>query len=208
MDLTPREINEKRFNDSFRGYKQEQVDLFLDEVAVSFERVFTENQTLHHRIKSLEEQLSEARTAEDMLKRMLVTAQKTANEAVEAAETQAQNMIMGAEARARLMNDEARASSNEILAKAADHLQQARSTVESLRAFDTAHREKLQRSMEEQLKMLDNLEAFPSSLAEPSEIVIPSLEDAETQQTMPEETIVSEPPDDDQPSNNEQFWGE
>lgn len=100
MDLTPQDIQEKRFHDSFRGYSHEEVDLFLDEVSESFERVFRENQRLHHRLRELEGQLGQAREIEEMLKRMLVVAQRTADETVEEARRLAESLVSEATARA------------------------------------------------------------------------------------------------------------
>lgn len=222
MDLTPRDINEKQFNDSFRGYNQEQVDLFLDEVAASFERAFVENQTFHHRLRTLEAQLVEARVAEDMLKQMLVTAQKTANETVEAAKTQAQNMIQEAESSAKQMWEEAEAKSKEVLSSADGQAQEmilqaiareneATATLyESLRNFDRRHRERLQEFMEEQIRTLGALEAFSPSRppAAVADLGGPPNPPDEIEEIEPEEALMSSPPTEDQRSINEQFWGE
>ncbi|MDQ4149233.1 MAG: DivIVA domain-containing protein, partial [Actinomycetota bacterium] len=113
MTLTTREIQEKQFHDAFRGYSHEEVDLFIDEVAESFEELQREKQALVRKVEDLEEQLKSARAQgpDDMLKRLLVTAQETADKAIQNARAKAQAMIEEAENRARLIREQAEALS-------------------------------------------------------------------------------------------------
>ena len=44
--LTPMEIHDHQFKKSFRGYNENEVDDFLDQVVVDFEKLMRENERL------------------------------------------------------------------------------------------------------------------------------------------------------------------
>lgn len=164
MDLTPRDIQQKQFHDAFRGYAHEEVDLFLDEVAAAFDRVFRENQGFHHRLVQLEEELRKAQGSEDMLKRMLVTAQETADKAVQEAKTKASDFVSAAEARAQQIVTEAQAKADQIVAGAVSKERQLQVSIEALKRFDSEYRARLRAFMEGQL---DAIAAGPELPPEP-----------------------------------------
>ena len=43
MPITPMDIHNKEFSRSFRGYNEDEVDQFLDEIVEEFERLYKEN---------------------------------------------------------------------------------------------------------------------------------------------------------------------
>ena len=57
MKLTPLDIHHKEFRHSLRGYNEEQVDGFLDEVADEFERLFKENIDLSEKLEAADERV-------------------------------------------------------------------------------------------------------------------------------------------------------
>ena len=59
MKLTPLDIHHKEFRHSIRGYSEEEVDQFLDEVADEFERLFKENIDKSEKLETAEDQLRE-----------------------------------------------------------------------------------------------------------------------------------------------------
>ena len=46
MPVSPQDIQDKEFREAFRGYNEDDVDTFLDEVAVEFARLYQENQRM------------------------------------------------------------------------------------------------------------------------------------------------------------------
>ena len=48
--LTPLDISNKEFKKAFRGYKEDEVDEFLDKVIADYERLYKENGELKDRI--------------------------------------------------------------------------------------------------------------------------------------------------------------
>ena len=53
MKLTPLDIHNKEFRRSIRGYNEEDVDVFLDQVAAEFERIFKENGELKEQVDGM-----------------------------------------------------------------------------------------------------------------------------------------------------------
>ena len=107
MDLTARDIHEKQFHDSWRGYNQEEVDEYLDRIADVLDRLQRENSALHSRVTDLDHAVSTSRDTEEMLKKTLITAQQAAEEAIASAKAKAEALIQEAEERTRSAHVEA-----------------------------------------------------------------------------------------------------
>ena len=58
MSITPQEIIDKAFSIKFRGYNQEEVDLFLDKIYFELEEMIQHKEETELYIKKLEERLS------------------------------------------------------------------------------------------------------------------------------------------------------
>ena len=58
MSITPQEISDKAFSRTFRGYNQEEVDLFLDKIYFELEEIIRYKDETELYIKKLEERLS------------------------------------------------------------------------------------------------------------------------------------------------------
>ncbi|WP_049484700.1 DivIVA domain-containing protein [Streptococcus oralis] len=58
MSITPQEISDKAFSRTFRGYNQEEVDLFLDRIYFELEEMIRYKDETELYIKKLEERLS------------------------------------------------------------------------------------------------------------------------------------------------------
>ncbi len=121
MALTPMEIHNKEFPRSFRGYNEDEVDRFLDEVVEEFERLYKENLEIRDRISMLHEQITHYKTMENTLKETLITAQKTADEVVENAQKKGELIIKEAEDQGKRIIEEAKTEVIEVQ-KEADEL--------------------------------------------------------------------------------------
>lgn len=212
MGMTPQEIQEKHFHDAFRGYSHEEVDLFLDEVAVAFERLYRENQSFMRRVVDLEEQLKRAQEAtgsqppptpetfeedpavtESTLKRMLLIAQETADRAVQEARQRAREIQEQARVRADEMMEHAERRVRELSSERMEKEKELERAKEALRRFDQQYRASFRVFIESQLEALKDLPAAPSAsdmdLAQrPSETQMspPSIIDRERAAASPE----------------------
>src|SRR2546425_4229330 len=58
MAITPQEIQDREFREAFRGYNQDDVDTFLDEIAVEFGRLYQENQRMKVQLAALQQEMA------------------------------------------------------------------------------------------------------------------------------------------------------
>jgi cell division initiation protein len=105
--ITPLDIQNKEFRRSLRGYNEEEVDEFLDEVMKDFEKLYKENMELKDKILVLNEQIDKYNSLEHTLKETLIVAQSTADEVISAAKEKAKNIIENANVEAKRLIDEA-----------------------------------------------------------------------------------------------------
>lgn len=86
-------INGKSFTEAMRGYKKEEVDEFLAEVAQEYAKLQGINHELEKKLEVLADKIREYREDEDALKEALLGAQKQGRQVVEEAKEKAKNMI-------------------------------------------------------------------------------------------------------------------
>jgi len=101
MKLTPLDIHHKEFRHSLRGYSEEEVDAFLDQVADEFERLFKENIDLNEQLDQATERVRGYQSMEATLNNTLVQAQRSSEEIIAKAGLEAQSMMRDAELKAK-----------------------------------------------------------------------------------------------------------
>lgn len=99
--LTPIDIENKDFKKSLRGYKEEDVDEFLDMVKEDFETLYRENLDLKEKLNLYQEQVSRYKSIEETLNATLITAQSTAEDTCAAANKKAKIIVEEADLKAR-----------------------------------------------------------------------------------------------------------
>lgn len=105
--LTPLEIQNKEFKRSFRGYNEDEIDGFLDQVVKDYEQLYQENVELKETIERLSSKLENYQHMENTLHSTLVIAQETAEEVKLNAKKASELVMKEAEIRAQRMVDEA-----------------------------------------------------------------------------------------------------
>jgi cell division initiation protein len=101
MKLTALDIHHKEFRRSLRGYSEEDVDGFLDQVADEFDRLFKENIDLAEKLEQANERVRSYQLMESTLNNTLVSAQRSAEEIVNKAGLEADSMLRDAEIKAK-----------------------------------------------------------------------------------------------------------
>ncbi len=118
--LTPNDISNKRFEKSpFGGYKPEEVDSFLSEIAVSYERLYEAKEAAEEKMEVLAEKLEEYRANEDSLRTVLLGAQKLGDNIIRDSKAKAEVIISDAEGQVKQVFSESEDKINkerEILA--------------------------------------------------------------------------------------------
>ena len=79
--LTPLDIENKKFQKQMmNGYNVDEVDDFLDEITVDYEKLYKENTELRAEIERSKSDLEKYKNIEQTLQNTLVMAQKTADD--------------------------------------------------------------------------------------------------------------------------------
>ncbi len=125
MRVTPIDIQNKEFEKSFRGYKQIEVDEFLDLVAKDLEQLIKEKNLLEEKIKQVEEKLDHYQRLESTLHNSIIVAQETAEDVKRNANKEADLILREAEKEAQRTIEESRYKASRILAEHEEIYKQA-----------------------------------------------------------------------------------
>ena len=99
--LTPLDIENKKFSKKMNGYSVDEVDNFLDELTIDYEKLYKEFNENKAKIDDLEKELKHFRTIEDTLQNTLIMAQSTAEETKRVAHEKAEQIISDAQTEAK-----------------------------------------------------------------------------------------------------------
>lgn len=101
MPLTVKDILEKTFKKSFKGYDEDEVDKFLDQIIDEMKVLQSENAALREALNNEKERAQKIRETEETIMHTLVSAQKSAERIIKEATKKAETIIESAEATAR-----------------------------------------------------------------------------------------------------------
>jgi cell division septum initiation protein DivIVA len=101
MRYTPVELRHVRLGRALFGYKRDEADKVLEEVADSFEEVWRDRGELADKLEDLEKLLADVKQRETLLATTLVSAEKAAADAKESAKREAELIIAEAHQEAR-----------------------------------------------------------------------------------------------------------
>ena len=105
--ITPLDIENKKFSKQMmNGYSVDEVDDFLDDLTVEYEKMFKENAEFKAQIERLNEDVARYKAIEGTLQSTLIMAQSTADEVKEVATRQAEQIIAEAKMAAEKEVDE------------------------------------------------------------------------------------------------------
>ncbi|HJJ05874.1 MAG TPA: DivIVA domain-containing protein [Clostridiaceae bacterium] len=105
--ITPLDIENKKFSKQImNGYSVEEVDDFLDQLTVEYEKMYKESSESKKKIDELEKSIQHYKTIEGTLQNTLVMAQSAADEVKSLAKQQADQIVKEAEGSARKSVDE------------------------------------------------------------------------------------------------------
>jgi cell division initiation protein len=118
-------------------------------------------------VSELDETVATSRNAEAMLKKTLVSAQQAAEDAIAVAKRKAEQLIREAEERARRAAEESSRRSAETEREHATRKRSLDADIERLRAFEADLRARLKAFLEQQHRMLEELQPRGVKSAKP-----------------------------------------
>jgi len=117
MALTPVEIRHVKLGRAFLGYRRSAADRLLEEIVDSFEEVWRERAELQDVNERLESDIERYRDLETLLRKTLVTAERSAEELREHARREADVVLAEARAEARKITQRAAAERDHLRAE-------------------------------------------------------------------------------------------
>ena len=100
--ITPLDIENKKFSKQvLNGYSVEEVDDFLDEVTVDYEKIYKEATEAKSKVEEIEDKLKKYESIESTLQNTLLMAQTTAEDVKNVAKKQAETILSEAQANAK-----------------------------------------------------------------------------------------------------------
>lgn len=115
MKLTALEVHQKEFGHSMRGYREDEVDDFLDLAASEIDRLNKENEVFLSRIRETEVKLAGLESDRSAINSALVMAQRTADELLQEAEATRDRIIAEARDAADRITHDAESNKRELL---------------------------------------------------------------------------------------------
>jgi DivIVA domain len=108
--ITPLDIQNKDFSKGVRGYKEEEVDGFLDLLTLDLEKMLDENHKLKEKVKGLTTELERYHNSEGAVLETLEAAKALMGDISASAEKRAEILLKNAELDAALIQKEAKES--------------------------------------------------------------------------------------------------
>jgi len=146
--ITPLDIQNKEFSKAVRGYKEEDVDGFLDLLTLDLEKVLEENRKLKDQIKNLTAELERFRNSEN-----------TVLETLEAAKALMGDISVSAEKRAEILLKNAELDAQLIQRDAKENVERLNEEMSSLRNNLIIFKSRYRSLLESELEKFDNLSA-------------------------------------------------
>jgi cell division initiation protein len=143
MPLTPLDIHNKEFGRSFRGYDEDEVNEFLDQVIKDYEAIIRENKDLQSQIASMQERLNHFSNIEETLSKTIIVAQEAADEVKQNSKKEAQLILKEAEKNADRIINESLSKSRKIAIE-----------IEELKKQASVYRTRFRTLVEAQLELL------------------------------------------------------
>lgn len=144
--LTPMDIHNKEFKRGFRGYSEEDVDAFMNNIAGDYEKVYREYCELKERCDSLQDKLTQYEKMEATMNSTLMLAQQTAENVKASAKKEADLVLQEAEAKKKQMVEETTRS-----------LQETQQAVDKMKTQVSAFQAKMRVILTSQLRLLDDM---------------------------------------------------
>lgn len=142
--ITPKEIQTKQFSKVMRGYKDEEVDMFLDLITLDLEQLLKENDELKSQVADLQRKVDGYQSTDSEAEKLLKQAQELMRDISSSADKRAQLAVRNAGLEADSIIREAR----ERAARIDEENKRVRQSAENFK-------ERYRRLLEDELAKLD-----------------------------------------------------
>lgn len=170
--ITPKDIQSMQFSRGVRGYREDEVDTFLDMMTLEFEKMYKENKKLSEEVTFLERELEKYRGAENEVTKTMEQAQRLMSDISESAEKRAETIVRNAELDAEATMYEAR-----------ERVQRLEEENKHLRERFIRFRNKYKKMLEDELYRFESV----------TDDIFPDFEENKLERILADETVETEP---------------
>ncbi|MDN7241328.1 DivIVA domain-containing protein [Planococcus sp. N028] len=144
MPLSPLDIHNKEFGRAFRGYQEDEVNEFLDQIIKDYELLLKEKKELEERLKQTDERVGHFTTIETTLQKSIIVAQEAAEE-----------VRRNAQKEAKLIVREAEKNGDRIVNESLTKARRIAMEIEELKKQSKVFRNRFKMIVEAQLDLID-----------------------------------------------------
>ena len=220
--LTVKEINEVSFGKAgFSGYKPEDVDRFIDEVAEAFQELENErddalnrlrglteentaltskNTELQEKLSVLAQRIEAYRAEEDSIKNAIISAQKLAKQSIQEAQDKAKAIVEEAETHAKQIVENAKMDNYKVVQSYAAQTEGKREELEEMKRQVSAFRTSLMEMYKKHLECIDHIPSFRQK----ERVETPSMPEPEPVVAVKEASVSAPSEPEQQASTKEQ----
>lgn len=156
--ITPLDIENKKFyKQMVNGYNVEEVDEFLDELMIDYEKLYKENKELKENAENLHNDVGQYKNIESTLQNTLVIAQKTADEIQESAKRQAEQVQEVAKQQAEQIVRDAELRAKERLAEVDNELVTKEKEIVEIKKKFEVYKAKMESLLISQLELIKDI---------------------------------------------------
>lgn len=154
MALTPLDIHNKEFPVKMRGYDQDEVNDYLDQIIKDYEMLLKQKKEAEKKLSFAEEKLANYDQMHDSLNKSILVAQEAADRLKLNAEKEADMITKEANTQASNVKHEAENNADELLKEAVNKARKIEQETEELRKQSRIFRQRLQLMIESQLELV------------------------------------------------------
>ena len=154
MALTPLDIHNKEFHVKLRGYDQDEVNDFLDQIIKDYENTLKENDRLADSLQQNKEKLKYFNDLKDSLNQSIIVAQEAADKVKANSQKEAEIINHEAQKQGQDIIDQANAKAKHIIDEASRKAKKIAIETDDLRKQARIFRQRLQVMMESQLEVI------------------------------------------------------
>lgn len=155
--MKAKDINGQRFEKAAFGYKQEDVDGFLNELAADYAQLEKDNEDINAKLQVLADKVREYRKDEEAVKDALLFAQKEGHRVVTEANEKAEEMLKNAKIESEKMISDATMDSKKAIAEIKDELKREQKNLSYLQKQVSAFKKNLFDMYKSHLEMISSM---------------------------------------------------
>ncbi|MGM9892207.1 DivIVA domain-containing protein [Limosilactobacillus sp.] len=154
MGLTVKDINEQQFSTKMRGFNQDEVRRFIEQVSQTVQELTEENHALKETVKADEGKLKYFSELKDSLNKSILVAQEAADKVKGNAKREADIMVREAQKQATDIVSEANEKSNQVIEQSVEETRKLTTETNDLKKQTRIFRQRLQVMLESQLEVV------------------------------------------------------